>query len=257
MSSDDLSNVNKMLTDLLNPDNETRRNAEKQLDQLRNNLPALIHCLGKVLLNASDKGVKTLASVLLRRLLEIKEEEVTSKGWASLPNDFKEAIKADIITTVINEADKNQKIKFSDTMSTIAENVFESQEQWPDLVTFIFQGLALDVEPVNLPLIEANLFFVSQIFSYVYEDMIKRIDSFLVAFSHYFRSESLDLKTRTVQVIAEILCIVRKKDSKKFKEYIPHMLETTYKCLSDFKQENNVSYYYILYYKTYTIIFIY
>ena len=52
--------------------------------------------------------------------------------------------------------------------------------------------------------------------------------------------QNYDLKTRTSQVIGEILSIVSKKESKKFKVFIPLVLEHTYKCLIDDKHENNV-----------------
>lgn len=229
-----------MLIELLSHDNEIRKAAELQLDSLRQNVPALVHCISKVLLNSTDKGVKTLASVILRRLLDIKENETVSSGWTVLSPDFKEQVKRDILQTVLSEPDKKQKIKFCDTMATITENVFEANETWVELPNFIFNTLSLSLEPENIPLIEANLFFISQIFSYIYEEMIKHLDTFITAFSSYFRQDNLDLKTRTVQVIGEILCVVKKKDSKRFKEFIPMMLETAYKCLSDPTQENNV-----------------
>ena len=50
---------------------------------------------------------------------------------------------------------------------------------------------------------------------------------------------NLALKTRTVQAIGEILSIVRKKESKKFRDFIFYMLETTLKCM-EAGDENNL-----------------
>ena len=88
-----------------------------------------------------------------------------------------------------------------------------------------------------------QIFLLSQIFGYIYSDIENKLDDFISYFKTFFGTNSYDLKTRTSQVIGEILTVVNKKESKKFKEFIPLVLEHTYKCLIDVKQENNVSYF--------------
>eukprot|EP00340_Litonotus_pictus_P012553 CAMPEP_0170535624 /NCGR_PEP_ID=MMETSP0209-20121228/101705_1 /TAXON_ID=665100 ORGANISM="Litonotus pictus, Strain P1" /NCGR_SAMPLE_ID=MMETSP0209 /ASSEMBLY_ACC=CAM_ASM_000301 /LENGTH=1014 /DNA_ID=CAMNT_0010836917 /DNA_START=614 /DNA_END=3658 /DNA_ORIENTATION=- len=125
-------------------------------------------------------------------------------------------------------------------MATVCENVFQNKEGWTDLFNFIYQGISLGLEPNNIDNIETVLFLMSQIFGLVYEEMIPKLDAFITTFESFYKYDNFDLKTRTSQVIGEILSIVRKKESKKFKIFIPSILEHTFKCLTTPKQEANL-----------------
>ena len=49
MSSEDLVIVTQMLAGILNPNNTIRKEAEGKLQQMQENIGALLFCLGKVL----------------------------------------------------------------------------------------------------------------------------------------------------------------------------------------------------------------
>lgn len=242
MSTQELQTVVTILKGILNPDNNTRKESEKKLSELNQNPSALSLCLSMVLVESSvEKGVKILASVLLRKVLHVPESDDVSQVWSNMSEEYKTSLKENILKSIINEADKSLKLKICDTMATIVENVFSSKESWPGVLDFIYQGISLPLEPNNISNIETVLFLLSLIFGIVYEEMISKLDAFIVTFESFFKYDSADLKTRTSQVIGEILSIVKKKDSKKFKIFIPSILEHTYKCLTDGKQEHNVS----------------
>ena len=240
MSTEDLQNLTNILQGVLNPDNNLRKEAELKLNQIRENKPAFCFCLTKLLVESPEKSVKTLASVLLRKTLSIGDKEEVSAAWLVMDANTKTSIKENILKAVIAEADKNQKIKYCDTMATVAENVFESKDTWPDLFNYIYEGISLELNPTNIPNIETVLFLLTQIFGLVYEEMITKLEAFITTFQNFFKSDDFNLKSRTSQVIAEILSIVKKKDSKKFKEFVPLILEHTMKCLTTDKQEHNL-----------------
>lgn len=240
MSSQDILNVQQILSDILSNDNSVRGLAEKRLEELRNNQGALVFCLSQILVESSEKAIKTLASVLIRKTLDIKESDSVNPIWKGLDETFKNAIKTNLLQSILKEPIKSQKIKYCDTMATVAENVFESKEGWADLFNFIYEGVSLSPLPENLANIETVLFLMSQIFGYIYDELVPKLASFIITFEGFFLTDNFDLKTRTSQVIGEILSIVPKKESKKFKEFIPKILEHAYKCLVDEKQENNL-----------------
>lgn len=246
MSTEDLNNLQLILQGVLNPDNNIRKEAEAKLSEYKSHKTALCYCLSILLIESKDKSVKTLASVLLRKSLTIGETEEVSQTWAEMEDNYRNSIKDNILKAVIAESEKNQKIKYCDTMATIVENVFESKGSWPDLFTFIIEGISLELKPENIPNIETVLFLLSQIFGLVYEEMISKLDAFISIFEKFFQYSDLNLKSRTSQIIGEILSIVKKKDSKKFKIFIPLILEHTMNCLTTPKEELNVS---IVYYK--------
>jgi hypothetical protein len=156
--------------------------------------------------------------------------------------NIKEQIKANAFKALVSIQERSLKFKVCDSVSTICENIYELEEQWPDLLTFLIEALKLDLVEQNLLNIETGLYLLSNIFGFVYEELSKGIDLYVAAFKNYFSSNIISLKTKTVQAISEILCIVRKKDSKKFKDLIYFMLETVLKCLEDPREENNVKF---------------
>ena len=244
MSTEDIQTLHEILKSLLTPDNNIIKEAEAKLAQVKQNNAVFVPVLSKIILEAPEKGVKTLASVLLRKTVTISESDSVSPKWASLDDNTKSQVKQNILQSVINETDKSQKIKFCDTMATICENVFESKENWPDLLTFIYEGISLPLEPQNITNIETVLFFISEIFGIIYEEMVSKLDGFIQTFENFFKYDNVELKTRTSQVIGEILSIVKKKESKKFKPFIPSILEHTFKCLTT-GNESNVSFFVI------------
>lgn len=241
MSSDDFKAFHQLLSNLLSPDNTLRGEAEKQLNLIKSNSGPFVLYLSKIILESQEKGIKTLSSVLLRKTLEVKSSEDISPVWKSIDQPTRDQIKFNMIQSMIQEQNKNMKIKYADTVATIAESVFEGNEKWDDFFNFIYQGISLlpDGEN-NIGNIETVLFLMSQIFGYIHDELSSKLDSFIVTFENFFKTNSFDLKTRTSQVIGEILCVVQKKESKKFKPFIPFILEHTYKCLIDSHQEANL-----------------
>ena len=246
MSTEDIQTLHQTLKNILTPDNNIIKEAEEKLTLIKQNNTVFVFALSKIILESPEKGVKTLASVLLRKTIKIPEKEDVSPNWSSLDDNTKSQVKQNILQAVISETDKNQKIKFCDTMATICENVFESKENWPDLLYFIYEGISLPLEPQNITNIETVLFFISEIFGIIYEEMVSKLDGFIKTFENFFKYDNIELKTRTSQVIGEILSIVRKKESKKFKPFIPSILEHTFKCLTT-GNETNVRFYLLIY----------
>lgn len=238
--SQDLQSVKNILQGILNPDNNIRKEAEKNLSQLRSNNSALCYYLSQILVECPEKGVKTLASVLLRKILDIPADEKLSSPWKDFDDKCREQIKENLLKSIISESDKAQKIKYCDTMAVVAENVFEYKGTWSSLLDFIYQGISLELLPENISNIETVLFLMSQIFGILYEEMVSKLDAFIATFDKFFKFNDFNLKTRTSQVIGEILSIVKKKDSKKFKVFIPSIIEHTYLCLSTPNQESNL-----------------
>jgi importin-5 len=137
--------------------------------------------------------------------------------------------------------DKGYKLKLADVVIAICENTYENEEEWVSLLEYIVAGFNSELNQNNLLLIETSVYILSKIFGFVYEELTKGIDLYVKAFNTYFTSDNLSLKTKTVQAIGEILCIVRKKDSKKFKDFMLAILETTLRCFEKgLTEENNL-----------------
>jgi hypothetical protein len=183
----------------------------------------------------------TYSSVLLRKLLEVKENELVNPVWNSMDPGVRNAVRDCSLGALQKINDRSLKLKLSDLIATVCENTYEKEEEWKELLQFIFNGLNADLSAENIPSIECAVYILSKIFGFVYDELTKGIELYITAFTKYFTSDNLSLRTKTVQAITEILCVVRKKDSRKFKDLIFYVLETTLKTLEQgLNQENNL-----------------
>jgi hypothetical protein len=148
MSTDDISIVVAVITGILDPKNEVRKDAEAKLAELRGNAPALLFCLLKILEsdhlttnNLQLKKTKITAAVLTRKLLEIKDDELINIHWAKMDSETKTHIKNILINCFVNEKDPSLRQKICDVIIQTANNVFESDEKWDDLLQILVKAI--------------------------------------------------------------------------------------------------------------------
>lgn len=177
---------------------------------------------------------------MLRKLLQIKENEIVNPVWKAIDVNTKEQIKMNILKALDQTQDKSLKYKMCDAAIQVSENIYESEEQWTDLLNYIYNSLNSPLSDENVVQIETGLYLLSSIFGYANDELSKGTDMYIAAFKSYFTSSSISLKTRTVQAITEILCVVRKKDVKKFKDFVLNILQTILECMENPREESNV-----------------
>lgn len=244
MSTYDISIVVSVINGILDPNNDVRKSYVAKLDELRQNVSGLIYCLIKIIEIPDDsqlldkklqlKRTKTVALVLARKLMEIKQNELINKEWITMGSYLREEIKNSLVTLLVNENDHNLQLKICDLVNQIAISVFENDEKWDSLLKVILDTFNAGVtQNSNVPnsLHECALLILSEIFGHVYDILIKEIDVLLNAFRNYFKFGDLVLRTRTVRTISEMITYANKKELKYFHEFIFYILETTYKCL--------------------------
>ena len=195
----------------------------------------------KLKLESKNNQVKLYAAVVIRRLLQAKETEIVNAVWKELDAKTKENVKGNVLKALIDINEKSLKYKICDTLTTICENVYQDEETWVELLNYIYTALNASLSEENNLSIETGLYLLSNIFGFVYDELSKAVPLYIQAFQNYFRSQSLSLKTRTVQAISEIMCIVHKRDVKKFRDFVISILQTTLACFEDPKEENNVN----------------
>jgi len=108
-----------------------------------------------------------------------------------------------------------------------------------ELLKYIISNFNLELNENNLNSIELSLYLLSNIYGVAYDQLKEGIPLFLNCFKLYFKSNILSLKAKTVECINELLCSTSsKKESKKFREFIFYILETTLQCLNEHSTEN-------------------
>ena len=248
MSDLDLQLVKSMLLGILNPDNLKRNEATAKYDQLKLNPTGLLFCLTEslkgnwFLILDNELNIKMLSSVLIRRLLDIENTDDDKQIWRKVSKEMKNQIKNNVLQAMIKETDRFVKTKIADTLSRIAENVLENNEDWAEILAFINEVFS-QKEKVCQNIAECALTVFCEIFKYLPENLVKNLDVITSGLNFFFTTKDLNLRTKAVNTIAVIITNSRKKKiTKHFSGFVLSILETTSLCLQDPKQENNVNY---------------
>ena len=83
--SSELQLVESILKGLNTPNNEERKNYEMQLGELmQKNTIGLVLCLSQILNQSQELSLLTYASVVMRKLLQTKENESVNPHWKNI-----------------------------------------------------------------------------------------------------------------------------------------------------------------------------
>ena len=219
--SSELQLVESILKGLNTPNNEERKNYEMQLGELmQKNTIGLVLCLSQILNQSQELSLLTYASVVMRKLLQTKENESVNPHWKNVSNEVKEEIKKKIITSFVNCNEKSLKKKYCDIVSNICESVFNNKEKWDDALKYVANGFIIELKPENFLNIEGSLFLFSKIFNYAQDELLTGIDQLIIGFNKFFKEGNLEIQTNSVEAICEILSgYIDKKISKRFREF--------------------------------------
>ena len=202
---------------------------------------SLTECLKGIIYFKLDnqKDIKILSSILIRRLLDIENTDNDKQLWRIFSLEMKNQIKINILTAMISESERFIKNKLADALSRIAENVYENNEEWPEILAFINEVFG-QKEKADHNLAECVLTIFCEIFKHLSETQVKNLQIVTSAFTYYFNTLDLNLRTKSVNTIAVIIKFSKKKYSNYFLDFVLSILETTSLCLQDPKHENNV-----------------
>ncbi len=237
-----LSQCEQMLKNLLVPDDSIRKSAEIQLQQgLQNNQSKEVLCLycSQILLNSTDLSVKLYCAIIIRKIFLVNDDS-KNDIIKTFNFDNKNVLKNNLFNALVNNVqDKNLNKKIANAIVNVFTCLLENDEKWDELLKYIIGNFNLELSENNLNIIELSLYLLSNVYGVANDQLKEGIPIFLNCFSIYFKSNILSLKAKTVECINELLCSTSsKKESKKFREFIYYILETTLQCLKEHSSEN-------------------
>lgn len=244
MSEEAINNVSKVIKEILNPNNQVRNEAVAKLEVLRQNTPFLLFCLVKILNTSNDKSEKTIAAVLIRKILDISDEMIFNPHWKNLSAEDRTQFKTLALQCLVNETDNSLISKLTEVVIQIAMNDYNMTETslhmqvWPDLLNYISNCFALEVNGANLAKIESSIRLFEGIFSFVYDNFSEggKLNSILEKMLIFMKSNELTLAAKAFRTVSEISFYANKKELKVMKELIYPSLELTLKCMNANKE---------------------
>uniref|UniRef100_A0A8C7GJ52 Karyopherin (importin) beta 3 n=1 Tax=Oncorhynchus kisutch TaxID=8019 RepID=A0A8C7GJ52_ONCKI len=130
-----------LLGNLMSPDNDIRKQSEEAYDTIpgQTKITFLLQAIRDA---ACAEEVKTMAAVLLRRLLSSSFEEI----YPGLTVDMQTAIKTELVTSIQTEASPNIRKKVADIAAELCRNLLDDDgnNQWPELLKFLFDSVNSD-----------------------------------------------------------------------------------------------------------------
>ena len=245
-----ITTVQAILKGILNPDNNLRNQAAAKLEKMRQNTGLLITCLVQILHDTSDKTEKTVASVLIRKILEIKDDQVYNAHWKALSPEEQQTIKTTSLKILAAETDYNIKLKITDAVVQIASNVFnvapseQSASTWPDIMKSAIELVSLEANDSNSLNLEIGLRLFEGIYGFIHEaftnsndkNQLKELYNLGAKIALLMKSTNLKIASRAVKTISEMTFYAGKKELKQFKDYILDIMKVTFDCLSQNKE---------------------
>ena len=202
--SSELQLVESILKGLNTPNNEERKNYEMQLGELmQKNTIGLVLCLSQILNQSQELSLLTYASVVMRKLLQTKENESVNPHWKNASNEMKEEIKKNVLTALVNCNEKSLKKKYCDIVSNICESVFTNKEKQDDALKYVANGFINELK--HFLSIEGSLFLFSKNFKYAQDELLTGIAQLIIGFNKFFKEGNLEILTDSVEAIYEIL----------------------------------------------------
>ncbi|KAK8747220.1 hypothetical protein OTU49_016688, partial [Cherax quadricarinatus] len=133
----DQEQFQQLLTGLLSAENKIRQQAENTYDQIAADAKFQLLLTNVVNKNANE-NVRSMAAVLLRRLITTNFDEV----FPTLPPEAQGQVQAQLLALVQQEEDANMRKKLCDIISELAHNMIddEGNNKWPEFLQFLFES---------------------------------------------------------------------------------------------------------------------
>ena len=243
INQSELNQSELMIQNLLNSNNNIRKDAENQLQKFLsdNQSKALLSLyVSQLLLSSTDLNICIYCAIILRKIFSVSENEISNEITKTISNEKKQLIKNNILNALMNCTDKSLRKNIADAIINIFISLKENEEKWDEFLKFIINNFYLEFNENNIDKFELSLYLLSKIYGDAYDELKEGIPVFLKCFNTYFQSNNLSLKSKTVKCINELLCSsLEKKEIKQFKEFIYYILQTTLACLEN-KDNNNL-----------------
>ena len=247
MSESDLKMVSEILNGILNPDNTIRNQAAAKIEELRKNTPMFLFCLIKILNESNSTTEKTVSAVLIRKIIELKDNMAKNPQWEGLNADMKSTMKNLSLEALSKETDKSLQSKMAEVIIEIAHNIFEGNlQKWPELTLFVLNVLNLEFNEANLTKYEFALRLFEGIYGCIYEELKPKLENilekllFCIKACNNCNTKAIPLSAKAVRTISEMIIFADKKELKHYKEFVLPIMSCTLEAFKSQKHENEL-----------------
>ncbi|CAG9316983.1 unnamed protein product [Blepharisma stoltei] len=220
VSEAQIQSVLTMLTAVLSPNNEVRKQQEVLLMQLRNEHPnELVLCLLHILRHSPDSSIRTLSSVILRQLFTSLHS--STKVWDKLSSQVQNIVKTHLLESLEQETSWPILKKIGEVIAELAVLLFADEEtnKWTELLPFLTRSFTGQGKQAA-----AACHILAGLCTFFNDELVKEKDSLKQVFIAHLASNELELRLSVLNFLGNLLGIAEKDDMKFFWDIIPNML---------------------------------
>lgn len=217
-----IAGVSDILRAVLSSDNQSRKQHEAQLGQLRQEHPNQLVLSLIFILNTGDNMLKALAAVLLRQMFSVLDK---NSLWLTLSPEVHEVSKKQLLESLKTEQDRTVRHKLCDTISELGTNILSSKGKrgtWEELVPFIFEAAYSG----NSSMSASGLKIFSSLYVFIYKQLSQDITTLMNLVRTGFTSTDVQVKAAAVDACGTLICVTPYTEGEPLSELLPGLLQT-------------------------------
>ena len=207
---------------------DSRQQAENFFNQQMENAPEnTIIFLLQALQTSSDKNVRTVACVTLRKY--IGNDEKKQGKWNLINPQNQAGVKNGLLQALTEEANSHVRTQISEVVSKLASHVLKDPSAWPELLPLLFKMVQSD----NPSFRECALLMFQQMSITLGEQLRAHNHLLKDIFANGLKDDNLKVKIAAIGAIANFLdCLKESQERVAFQQLIPGMLSVISSCLN-------------------------
>lgn len=225
----DVAAFEALIQQLMSADNTSRKQAESLLEQLKQHSTDLVvGNLMRLMRQSQNAASRDMGAVMLRKAV------TKDSLWQKTSSNVQAFIKTELLTCLREEQQQTTLKKVGDTVSGLAERVYDDSE-WPELLPFLF-GCVQSNQPRQM---ESALRIFADLAGFIMPVLLPHINVMRQQLATCMSHPETDVK---IAGLSATTCFIREleedSDRNKFQDLIPVMLQTVSNILSTEEQDS-------------------
>jgi len=209
-----------MLSAVLAPDNQIRKQQEALLLALRKDHPnEFVMTLLKILFQSQDDSIKVLSAVLLRQIFSSLHP--TLQTWAVLTPTTQGLVTSSLLQLLEKETNWVLAKRLGETISELAVLLLagDSPTGWPGLLNFLVNSFNVGTKQAA-----ASMHILGGLCTFFHQELLQQSEALAKVCISSLESAEIVLKVSTIEFLSNFLGILERNEMVAFQEVLPFFL---------------------------------
>ncbi|CAG9327523.1 unnamed protein product [Blepharisma stoltei] len=217
----EIQEVSQLLAGVLASNNTFRKQCEAQYNAALQQQPGKLFMCLVYNLNNTDLSVKTLSSILLKKLVA---PITTHDIWNKLPLEVQNLAKQMLLDKISNEENRKIREHICEVVGLLGSNILISEGKngtWDELLPFIYRSLEASGQ-----LRVSALEVLATLFPYLFDQFMDSNDKIFQVFKVALNDEDISTRSSCLKAVNSLLSIVDTATALYYKDLVPDILKS-------------------------------